>query len=397
MSQFLQLHLLTFYPPSNLNRDDTGRPKTATVGGVPRLRISSQALKRAWRTAWRDSDTFNAIRSYLGDRTQRIGRDVANLARAEFGFTESEANAAGLLAASVFGKLDSAPKPGQELFTKQLAFIGNDERSKLRALLDRIASQPEFRTRLVQIAGEFALDAAGEDEPENEKPKKGKQSKATVKLIGDIRNEILTLADSSIDIAMFGRMMADSPKFNREAAVQVAHAITTHRVTVEDDFYTAMDDLKRPEEEDAGAGFINELGFGSGIFYLYACIDIGLLTSNLGGEKRLAADACGALAEAAATVSPKGKQPSFAARARAHYVMAEAGGAQPRTLAGAFVKPVQGNDLVAASLDALEGWRKNLDHAYGAAAEATAMMNVAAGQGTLAEIIAFCRDAAGHA
>src|SRR5207253_10983299 len=142
---------------------------------------------------------------------------------------------------------------------------------------------------------------------------------------------------TSIDIAMFGRMLADSPKFNREAAVQVAHAITTHRVTVEDDYYTAIDDLKKPEEEgDAGAGFVGELGFGSGIFYLYACIDTALLRHNLDGPRALAADACAALVEAAATVSPKGKQPSFAARARAHYVLAEFGTAQPRTLAGAF-------------------------------------------------------------
>jgi CRISPR system Cascade subunit CasC len=312
--------------------------------------------------------------------------------------TEVEANAAGLLAASVFGKLDAAPKPGQELFTKQLAFIGRDEREKLRALLDRIASRTDLKNKLVQVAGEFALDAE-EEEPENARSsKKPKQSKATTKLIKDIRDEILTIADTSLDIAMFGRMLADSPKFNREAAVQVAHAVSTHRVVVEDDYYTAIDDLKRPEEEeDAGAGFVGELGFGSGIFYLYVCIDTELLIKNLGGEKKLAADACAALSEAAATVSPKGKQPSFAARARAHYILAEAGNVQPRTLAGAFVKPVQDSDLAAASVVQLEDWRAKLDRAYGPAAAATAVMDVSADRGTLAEIIAFCRDAAGHA
>ena len=158
------------------------------------------------------------------------------------------------------------------------------------------------------------------------------------------------MSDTAADIAMFGRMLADNPDYNREAAVQVAHAITTHRVTVEDDYYTAIDDLKTAEE-DAGAGFVGELGFGSGIFYLYACIDTELLQKNLGGERTLAADACAALAEAAATVSPKGKQPSFAARARAHYMLAEFGRVQPRTLAGAFVRPVEDVDLAAASID----------------------------------------------
>jgi CRISPR system Cascade subunit CasC len=393
MSHFLQLHLLTFYPPSNLNRDDTGRPKTATVGGVPRLRISSQSLKRAWRSAWRECDAFQYVSHNLGDRTQRIGRDVAALAITEFGMSDAEANATGLLAASVFGKLEAAPKPGQELFTKQLAFIGSTEREKLRALLDRIGSDSDLRGKLVQIAREFVLDASDDNDEGNNRSRKPKQSKATTKLIKDIRNEILTLADTSIDIAMFGRMLADSPKFNREAAVQVAHAITTHRVTVEDDYYTAIDDLKKPEEEgDAGAGFVGELGFGSGIFYLYACIDTALLINNLGGQAVLAGDACAALIEAAATVSPKGKQPSFAARARAHYVLAEFGNSQPRTLAGAFVKPVQDADLATASVTQLEDWRAKLDRAYGPAAEATMTLDVAAGRGTLAEIVAFCRD-----
>ena len=104
-----------------------------------------------------------------------------------------------------------------------------------------------------------------------------------------------------------------------------------------------------------------------------------------------------ALAEAAATVSPKGKQPSFAARARAHYLLAELGNAQPRTLAGAFVKPVRGDDLATLSIEQLEEWRSKLDRAYGPAAEASALMNVTEREGTLASIIAFCRDAAGHA
>ena len=206
---------------------------------------------------------------------------------------------------------------------------------------------------------------------------------------------MLRKSDTAADIAMFGRMLADNPQFNREAAVQVAHAITTHRVTVEDDYYTAIDDLKTADE-DAGAGFVGEFGFGSGIFYLYACIDTGLLLRNLDGHQAIGADACAALAEAAATVSPKGKQPSFAAPARAHYILAEFGSVQPRTLAGAFVKPVQGGDLAAASVAQLEDWRAKLDRAYGPAAEATKVMDVAAGHGTLAEIVAFCRDAAGH-
>jgi CRISPR system Cascade subunit CasC len=241
--------------------------------------------------------------------------------------------------------------------TEQLAFIAPEEQAAALALADRIAA--------------------------------GEAVEPTVE-------QLLRHTDTAADIAMFGRMLADNPDYSREAAVQVAHAITTHRVTVEDDYYTAIDDLKTAEE-DAGAGFVGELGFGSGIFYLYACVDTALLTRNLGGQTALAADACAALAEAAATVSPKGKQPSFAARSRAHYLLAERGSAQPRTLAGAFIRPVDGVDLADASITQLEDWRAKLDIAYGPAAEASVTMNVAAGLGTLPEVITFCREAAGNA
>ncbi|MGH7046610.1 MAG: type I-E CRISPR-associated protein Cas7/Cse4/CasC [Stellaceae bacterium] len=351
MSQFLQLHLLTFYPPANLNRDDTGRPKTATVGGAPRLRVSSQALKRAWRSS---SVFAERLHEHRGQRTQRFGEVIERHLR-ESGVAADRALAIARQIAQHFGKLkpEGDPAPAR---TEQLAFLSPEEQNEALALAERIA------------AGEAQELTAG---------------------------DLLRRTDTAADIAMFGRMLADNPDYNREAAVQVAHAITTHRVTVEDDYYTAIDDLKTAEE-DAGAGFVGELGFGSGIFYLYACVDTGLLQQNLGGNHGLARDACAALAEAAATVSPKGKQPSFAARSRAHYVLAEFGSAQPRTLAGAFVKPVEGADLVAGSTSALEGWRDKLDRAYGPAAEATAILDVAGGRGTLAEIVEFCRDAAGH-
>jgi CRISPR system Cascade subunit CasC len=348
MSHFVQLHLLTAYPPSNLNRDDTGRPKSAIVGGVPRLRISSQALKRAWRTSTVFADRLGEHR---GERTQRLGEEIERHLR-EQGLAPERALTIARDIGQHFGKLKSE-KDDHPARTQQLAFISPEERAAALALAERIA------------AGEKVELSAG---------------------------QLLRHIDTAADLAMFGRMLADNPQYNREAGVQVAHAITTHRVTVEDDYYTAIDDLKTPEE-DAGAGFVGELGFGSGVFYLYTCIDTGLLLKNLGGDKALAAAACAALAEAAATVSPKGKQPSFAARARAHYVLAESGNAQPRTLAGAFVRPIEDIDLPGASVSRLEDWRRKLDRAYGQAAEATTTLNVEAEQGTLADIVEFVRDA----
>lgn len=354
MSRFIQLHLLTFYPPSNLNRDDTGRPKSAIVGGVERLRISSQAIKRAVRT----SEAFKqALDGHLGERTQRFGEEIeAHLL--EKGAHAEQAREIARKIATVFGKVAEPEKgkadaPPPSARTAQLAFIGPEERAKALALAE------------ATLAGEaVTIDA----------------------------DTILTRADTAADIAMFGRMLADNPRFNREASVQVAHAVTTHKVAVEDDFYTAVDDLKTPEE-DAGAGFMGELGFGSGIFYLYVCIDKALLVKNLGGDTALADKSIEALTEALATVSPTGKQASFASRARASYILAEKGAQQPRTLAAAFVRPVTGDDFLAVSIERLTKARKAMDDAYGACADAVFEMNVPEGKGNLAALEAFVTEA----
>lgn len=347
MSDFLQLHLLTAYGPSNLNRDDTGRPKSVLFGGAPRLRISSQSLKRAWRT----SDIFrDRLDGYLASRTQRLGEDVRRRL-VEGGMGEEEALATARKIADVFGKLRAEGDPSPT-FIEQLAFVSPEERAEALALADRA------------LAGE---------EVEAPKP-----------------DDVLRRTDSAADIAMFGRMLADDPKFNREAAVQVAHAITTHTAVAEDDYYTAVDDLKsRDEPEDAGAGFVGVQEFGAGVFYLYLCVDRGLLLENLGGERAVGDASIAALAEAAATVAPRGKRASFASHARAFYALAEKGTAQPRSLATAFLKPVSGGDHGAESVRALENFRDRLDRAYGPCAADRRTINTESGEGTLAELVEF--------
>jgi CRISPR system Cascade subunit CasC len=344
MKRFVQLHILTFYPPANLNRDDTGRPKTAFVGGVERLRISSQSIKRAVRT----SDVFRLkLAGHVADRTQRFGEEIeAHLVKN--GIAAEIATKTARTVAGAFGKIvpENDDHPTR---IAQLAFISPQERAAAFALAEDIAA-----------GNETTADASA----------------------------LLLRIDTAADIAMFGRMLADNPDFNREAAVQVAHAITTHRVAVEDDFYTAVDDLKTPAE-DAGAGFVGELGFGSGVFYLYVCIDRSLLVKNLGGEETVATAAIGALVEALATVSPHGKQASFASRARASYILAECGDGQPRTLAGAFLKPVRGEDLMCASSNALKSFREKMDAAYGPSTDEPKILDVEAGVGSLAEIVSY--------
>lgn len=348
MTNFLQLHLLTFYAPSNLNRDDLGRPKTAMVGGVNRLRVSSQSLKRAWRV----SDVFETkLEGHLAKRTQRIGTVIYEHLLA-LGQTPESAQKLTRQITPVFGK-PKAEDDKAPLYTEQLAFIAPEER----------AAALEFATHLANGEKFDAVKQAG---------------------------EILRQSDAAADLAMFGRMLASNPDYNREAAVQVAHAITTHKSAIEDDYYTAVDDLKT-NSEDAGAGFLGEAGFGAGLFYLYLCIDRDLLVKNLGGDKKLAAAACATLVEAAATIAPAGKQASYASRARASYILAERGTTQPRSLAAAFLQPVRetekDGDMMAASIYRLNKLRDDLQTTYGDATESKTM-NVS-GEGSLADILTF--------
>lgn len=362
MTTFLQLHLLTAYPPSNLNRDDTGRPKTATFGGEPRLRVSSQSLKRAWRT----SPVFAArLGARVGKRTQRLGEEVQKRLEAG-GMAEDKAVKTARQIAGAFGKPDDDKK--HPTYIKQLAFVSPEEFQRAYALADRA------------LAGES---------------------------IEVEKDSLLGKTDGAADIAMFGRMLADSPPFNREAAVQVAHALTTHRAAIEDDYYVAVDDLKNAaDHDDVGTSFIGVQEYGAGLFYLYACVDCDLLARNLGDDRALARDALAALVECAAIVSPRGKQASFAARARASFVMAECGPQQPRTLAAAFLRPIadRDGDLAGASIAALTGFRDNLDAAYGPCADRRVEMQatvdgvdpksgvrVSGARGTLAAVVDFAR------
>lgn len=355
MTTFLQLHLLTVYPASNLNRDDTGRPKTVEFGGVQRLRVSSQSLKRAWRA----SSVFRErVHGAVGDRTQRVGERMFGYLH-ERGMPEARALETAKKIAGIFGKLGDG-EGVQATYIKQLAFVSPAEWERATGLADRA------------LAGEMIAPKAA---------------------------DILQQVDAAADIGMFGRMLADNPMFNRDAAVQVAHAMTTHGTATEDDYYVAVDDLKNPaDREDSGTSFIGVQEFGAGVFYIYICVNTKLLVSNVAGNSALARDAISALIECAATVAPGGKQASFASRARASYVLAERGTQQPRTLAAAFLRPVSvhesNGDFVLASRERLRHLRINMDAAYGPCADACAELYVGTDtvEGSLDALLAFAAE-----
>lgn len=348
MSRFAQLHLLTSYPPANLNRDDLGRPKTAIMGGAQRLRISSQSLKRAWRT----SDLFQqSLSGHVGVRTKEMGREIYKRL-VDKGVKEEDAKAWAVDIAGVFGKVKKEDKKNDDklhiLDIEQLAHFSPEERDAIDALCERLAER-------------------------GSRPEKNELN-------------LLRKQHTAADIALFGRMLASDPGFNTEAAAQVAHAITVHKVTVEDDFFTAVDDLNSGEE-DVGAGHMGETEFAAGLFYQYICVDRELLRNNLGDDQALASKALAALAESAATIAPTGKQNSFGSRARASYIRAEVGDQQPRSLAAAFLRPVGDADMLKQAITSLGETVAAMDKAYGDCADKHKVMNLATGEGSLKEII----------
>lgn len=360
MTEFIQLHVLASYPPSNLNRDDLGRPKTAIMGSSQRLRISSQSLKRAWR----QSENFqSALAGHIGIRTKEMGNKIANALRSGRKLQDILAGRdtpssrksipdksayewAGKIA-ETFGKVADKEK---DLKTEQIVHYSPEEISSIDSLLERCATSG-----------------------------KGPE---------DSDLSILRKEHSAVDVAMFGRMFANSPLYNAEAAVQVSHAITVHDVVVEDDYFTAVDDLNRLES-DAGSAHIGVQEFASGLYYIYICIDRDLLIENLGGNKDLATKAITALTEACTKVAPAGKQASFASRVYASYLLAERGPQQPRTLAVAFLKPIKGDDILLAAIQALESTRTNIEKVYGKCCEEYVCFNTATGEGTLDDVLKF--------
>jgi CRISPR system Cascade subunit CasC len=346
MTTFIQLHLLTSYPPANLNRDDLGRPKTAVMGGAQRLRVSSQSLKRAWRT----SELFqHALEGHVGTRTKEMGTRVRDRVT-KAGVPESDATKWAEAVAERFGTLK-----GTGGGIEQLAHFSPVEVSAVDALTDILISERR---------------APREDE----------------------LSKLLQARHSAADIALFGRMLAEHPAFNTEAAAQVAHAISVHKVAVEDDYFTAVDDLNRGEE-DMGAGHIGETEFAAGLFYLYVCIDRDLLRRNLQDDEALTTKTLCALTEAATTVAPTGKQNSFASRACASYIVAEKGTRQPRSLSVAFLKPVPGQDMLTDAIVALEETRANMDKVYGPLSDVSpCVVSAAKGEGSLAALLKFVSE-----
>lgn len=348
MTRFTQLHFLTCYAPSNLNRDDLGRPKTALFGGAQRLRVSSQSLKRAWRT----SDVFeSALKDHIGTRTKDFGNLAYKKLKEAFGPEKADALAKKI--AEQYGALKGKGDDEAHRQTETLVHATPGEMGALDKLLQMMVKEKR---------GPSADELAG----------------------------LIAQARGAADVALFGRMLAAKPEFNVEAAAQVAHALSIHKVAIEDDYFTAVDDLNE-EKDETGAGHVGRQEFAAAVLYHYVCIDRGQLMDNLGGNKDLVVKTLDAFVRACLTVAPSGKQNSFGSRAHASYALAEKGDFQPRSLAVAFLEPVKGEKMLTDAIRNLKETRERFDTVYGVKSMPKSL-DVAKGEGSLDELAKFVSE-----
>lgn len=311
---YLDIHVLQTVPPSCVNRDDTGSPKTAVYGGVMRARVSSQSWKRAMRKLFEDILPQNI----LGVRTLHIVEMV------EESIKKMDPNAAdpAAMARNILNKAGvttaAAKEKGKKTKEKQEE-EQPDTQEKGKALFFMSRAQAEGLARL-------ALD--------NPQASKAQAQKALNDLPG-------------VDVALFGRMVADDKGLNVDACAQVAHSLSTHRVSNEFDYFTAVDDMA--PEDTAGAGHIGTVEFNSSTLYRYATLAVhelhGLLAQGT-------AQAAQAFVDAFVRSMPTGKQNTFANRTLPDAVLVCLRRDQPVNLVGAFERPViaQGEGYAAPSV-----------------------------------------------
>ena len=375
---FIQLHALTSYPGTLLNRDDAGFAKTLPFGGATRTRVSSQCLKYHWRNfkgehALYDMDVPRSLRSRetfyrrLVEPLAEEGHPKPLVAAAALALQERLLSDDKVNLSPLKSLLKQEDDPREVLETSQVTIFGAPEMRYLRDLAsDKVA----------EVTEEFPVFLNGEE------PDSGTLSDAAKALRDfskrDLRKNLkgLQLA-SGLDAAMFGRMATSDVLARGDAAVHVAHAFTTHAQENESDYFSAVDELRRDEPEESGelgAGHINTQDLTSGLFYSYVVIDVPLLVSNLEGvdrtdwqdaDRTLAGEVVRRFVHLMATVSPGAKLGSTAPYSYAQCLFAETGTAQPRTLANAFQSPARTDDVLANSYEKLGRYVDEIDQMYG--------------------------------
>lgn len=339
MNTFVDIHIIQNVPPSCVNRDDSGSPKTAVYGGVRRLRVSSQAWKRSTRLHFDQHLT----KDQLGVRTKRV---VETLAARIAEISPELSEKADSLAEKVFkaAEIKLATAKGKAASTKEstyLIFLSNSQ-------IERLA--------------QLAIDDSQSDEKLDDK----KAQTIFKKKVKAIFKE-----EHAVDVSLFGRMVTDDADLNVDAACQVAHALSTHAAKNEYDFFTAVDDAKATsaEAEDAGAGMMGTVEFSSATLYRYATINLGLLQENLGSAEATL-QAIAAFIDGFVRSMPTGKQNTFANRTLPDTIVVTIRDDQPVSYVGAFEEPVLADDThgyVGRSVSALAAQAQAIEKNYGLA------------------------------
>lgn len=347
--RFLQIHFLTSYPATLLNRDDSGLAKRLPFGDASRTRISSQCLKRHWRKPGEtDADikrepwSLQSIGAPMAVRSREIPERKIRPALADIG-TEATREAAEKAMARLL--YTPGKKEAPAIKDRQALLIGDVE---IVYLIERLRSILAAKENDTAKKVDAAIEAWF---------KKGEQNNLKA-MLDDRRGAV----EAGLEAALFGRMVTSDPDANTDAAIHVSHAFTVHAEAAEPDYFTVVDDLKSAEGE-SGAGGLFDTELTAGLFYGYVVVDVPLLVSNLGGDAALAGKVVEHLAHLIATVSPGAKKSSTAPYAYADLLLIEAGSGQPRTLANAYRTPCRAR--VDEAVRYMGEYLSKIDRAYG--------------------------------
>lgn len=299
---FVDIHIVQDLPPSNINRDDNGTPKSAVYGGVERLRVSSQAWKRATRLHFRET----MEQEQLGLRTRRL-LPILSSRLVEAGASEAEALVATEAVLSPL-KITGGKKAAESAY---LLFFGVSQ-------LDELAGQI--------LATRSEWEGQGDDA-------------IRLAMKGVSAQQILS-EGHPLDVALFGRMVADLADLNVDAAAQVAHAISTHAARPQFDYFTAVDDGQ--EDDETGAGMIGVVEFNAATMYRFASVSTASLFRNLGSVEATV-DGIKEFVSSFALAMPEGKKNSFAPRTRPSVVAVVVREDQPVNFVSAFESPIWSN------------------------------------------------------
>ena len=339
MSTFIDIHAIQTVPPSNLNRDDSGSPKTALYGGVRRARVSSQSWKKAMRDWFGLQDDADILH---GLRTRNLQRLIIEDISKRNVFNDLEPD-----------ERDERIQELSDAIVQALGFDPNAKNSKMTQYLILI-SKSQVRDIVDVVLNRI--------EPTSTVFNKDDKKLLKTKLNGS----------NSVDLAAFGRMIADDVDLNVDASVQVAHAIGVDAVQTEFDYFTAVDDMANEKGEDdkanAGAGMIGNVEYDSATFYRYANIGISQLEKNLEHDEEFERRAVEALIKSFIESVPSGKQNTFAAWTLPSLVLIEIRDSRPLSYVQAFEKPVRNSKDESVSTSAVKTlmeYVENIDAQYG--------------------------------